>query len=190
VFAAIAAIMVTFSPDHSAPVGLAVFSGFGIATGLVLLLAAWLVFPAGQRLPSVLLGVLTTVAGMVAGIGPWRSTVVFFAVVISWALVTGVVEIVTAWRARATESARDGLTVGILTVVLGLAFLVINPGYTLEYYIEDAGQSFALTGITIAVGVFGGYAAIVAVYLGIAGLSPRRDAVTPPTRRSHEEADA
>ena len=68
VFAAIAAIMVTFSPDHSAEVGLAVFSGFGIATGLVFALAAWLVFPAGQRWPSMTLALFTFAAGMVAGV--------------------------------------------------------------------------------------------------------------------------
>ena len=34
-FAALAAVMITFSPDHSAAVGLAVFSGFAIATGLM-----------------------------------------------------------------------------------------------------------------------------------------------------------
>ena len=38
-FAAIAAIMVTFSPDHSSAVGLAVFSGFAIATGIVFAVA-------------------------------------------------------------------------------------------------------------------------------------------------------
>lgn len=190
-FAAIAAIMVTFSPDHSATVGLAVFSGFGIATGLVLLLSAWLVFPAGKRGTSVLLGAVTLVAGMVAGVGPWRTTEVFFWLVIAWALVTGLAETIASWRARRSDAAdptaRDGIVVGIITVVLGIALLVIPMQYTLEYYIEDAGRSFTLTGIIIAVGVFGGYAAIVAVYLAIAGLSPRRAVAV---ERQAEEADA
>ncbi|HZU93558.1 MAG TPA: acyl-CoA synthetase, partial [Microbacterium sp.] len=34
-FAAVAAAMITFSPDHSAAIGLSVFSGFAIATALV-----------------------------------------------------------------------------------------------------------------------------------------------------------
>ena len=37
-------------------------------------------------------------------------------------------------------------------------------------------QTFTLTGIIIGVGIFGAYAAIVAVYLAIAGLSPRKTA--------------
>ena len=39
-FAAIAAVMVTFSPDHSAAVGLAIFSGFAFLNALVLLVAS------------------------------------------------------------------------------------------------------------------------------------------------------
>lgn len=192
-FAAIAAIMVTFSPDHSAAVGLAAFSGFAIATGLVLAFAAWLVFPAGRRWPSVVLAVLTIAAGMLSGIGPWRTTEVFFAVVIAWALSTGAVETIAAWRGRRSDAerplSRDGLNIGILTIVLGLALPFVPMHYALDYYIEDAGRSFTLTGITIAVGVFGGYAAIVAVYLGIAGLSPRRARAAAAGARDGE-ADA
>lgn len=187
-FAAIAAVMVTFSPDHSAAVGLSVFSGFAIATGLVFAVAAWLVFPAGRRAPAVVLAVLALLAGFAASIGPWRSTVAFFAIVITWAFLSGAFEAFVAFRRRgdaASRSAsRDGLTIGVLTIVLGVALLFVQPQYALDYYIEDAGRSFTLTGITIAVGVFGGYAAIVAVFLGIAGFSPRRAPAPSPADRS------
>lgn len=191
-FAAIAAVMITFSPDHSAEVGLSVFSGFGIATGLVWLLSAWLVFPAGRRVAPILLGVLSLVAGMLAGVIPLRSVFLYFAVVIGWALLTGIIELAYGWRALAqlrrlqtTEpgrfeapavarpNARDAVVIGILTLVLVVALLLTRADYVLEYFIPEAGQSFLLTGITIGVGVFGGYAAILAVYLGIAGFSPR-----------------
>jgi hypothetical protein len=184
-FAAIAALMVTFSPDHSAALGLSVFSGFAIASGLVLLLGAWLVYPSGHRVLPVVLGLLSAVAGMVGGLPPLRSTEVFFILVISWALLTGLVEGIAGWRAMRREArlsaaraeARDGLTTGVLSVLLGLGMLVVPAQYAWKYYIEEAGQSFTLTGITIAVGLFGGYAAIVAVNLAIAGFTPRRDAV-------------
>lgn len=182
-FAAIAAAMVTFSSDHSAEVGLSVFSGFAIATGLVLLLAAWLVYPAGSRALPILLGVVSAVAGMVGGLPPLRSTVMFFVLVIAWALVTGLFEGIAGWRAmrrapvRSTARglARDGLTIGAFGVLLAVGIALVSPQYALDYYIEDAHRSFTLTGITIAVGLFGGYAAIVAVYLAIAGFSPRRE---------------
>ena len=198
-FAAIATVMITFSPDHSAVVGLSVFSGFAIATGLIHLAAAWLVYPAGARWPSILLGIATLVAGMAGGIEPVRTVTGFFVVVVTWAVVTGVIETVAgvrgvrALRPREAKAgavaawdggpqtyvaprndSRDAIVVGVLTLVLGIALLCVPSGYALQYTIEEAHASFTLTGITIAVGILGGYAAIVAVYLGIAGFSPRQ----------------
>ncbi|WP_251454752.1 acyl-CoA synthetase [Microbacterium sp. Marseille-Q6648] len=220
-FAAIAAVMITFSPDHSAPVGLAVFGGFAVATGLIWMLSLWLVFPAGRRAPALLLGLLTLVAGMVSGIPTLRTGTGFFVVVIAWALLSGLVEALAGWRelrgrTRPADAAprrgavapwvsaageapqapraesRDGVTVGILSLVLGIALLFVPAGYALDYTIAEAGQSFTLTGITIAVGVFGGYAAIVAVYLAIAGFTPRADSGDPaaasPTVAVHPDA--
>ncbi len=192
-FAAIAAVMITFSPDHSAAVGMSVFSGFAIATGLVLLLALWLVYPSGRRWPTTLLAILTILAGMASGISVWRTNEMFFVLVIAWAVTTGAVELVSGWRAlrpaavrpeqarfavtpMPRSEARDAVTVGIITLVLALGLALVPTGYALDYYIEDAQQGFTLTGITIGVGIFGGYAAIVAVYLGIAGFSPRKPA--------------
>ena len=188
-FAALAAIMVTFSPDHSAAVGLSVFSGFAIATGLVFLLACWLVYPGGTRAVPTLLGVLTVAAGMAGGLPPLRNDTLFFVVVIAWALATGLVELLGGIRGRRTgdPAARDGVLIGILTLVLGLALLLVNPAYSLEYFIAEAGQAYTLTGITIGVGLLGGYCAIVAVFLGIAGFSPRHDTVTPSAPTSAGE---
>ncbi|MEV5040688.1 acyl-CoA synthetase [Microbacterium sp. LMI1x-1-1.1] len=177
-FAALAAIMITFSVDHSAPVGMSVFSGFAIATALILLLSAWLVFRAGERWQAVLLGSLTLVAGMVASFPVLRTVDGFFTTVLVWALVTGAAELVIGilGRRRGDAAAREAVFVGSLTVLLGVALLFVQRDYLLEYYIAQARQSFSLTGITIGVGVLGGYAAIVAVYLGIAAFSPRPDA--------------
>lgn len=204
-FAAIAAIMITFSPDHSAQVGLAVFSGFAIATGLVYLLSVWLVYPEGRRWPAALLGILTLLAGMATGIGAWRTDEVFFIAVIAWAIATGLVELIVGWRGLRPRTvrpeqerfaappmprseARDALTIGIVTLVLALGLALVQPGYALDYYIEEAHQGFTLTGITIGVGIFGGYTAIVAVYLGIAGFSPRAQPAVLDAQHTHEGA--
>lgn len=191
-FAAIAALMITFSPDHSHDVGLAVFGGFGIATALVFALEAWLVAPAGHRGGSALLGAAFLVAGMTAGAVGLRSEALLFVVVTGWALVAGVAElgIGIAQRARLGASAsRDAVVVGALTVLLGAILLFVRPGYALDYAIEGAG-AFTLTGTTIAVGLFGGYAAIVAVYLGIAGLSPAPDDAARGTDETAAAAQA
>ncbi|MBO0980208.1 acyl-CoA synthetase [Microbacterium sp. SD291] len=180
-FAAAAALMITFSPDHSAAVGLSVFSGFVLATALVLVLAAWLVLPAGQRWPCVVLAALGFVAGMAAGIPAWRTDDVYFGVVTAWALTTGVAELIAGLRARRAgdQTARDAIAVGGFGILLGILLLVIPAGFAQPYAIEGAGD-FVLTGIILGVGMLGGYAAILAVFLGIAGLTPKRaDAVTP-----------
>lgn len=184
-FAAIAAVMVTFSPDHSAAVGLSIFSGFALASGIVLLAAGWLVHSVDTRWPSVVLGTLSVIAGLAGGIAQLRSITMFFVIVVIWALLTGLVEAITGARslhsARGLHKAdavraesRDALTVGMLTSALGIGLLLVPAGYALQYTVEDAGATFTLTGIIIGVGVFGAYAAIIAVYLAIAGFSPRR----------------
>ena len=186
-FAAIAAVMVTFSPDHSAVIGLSIFSGFALATGLVLVAAGWFVYTVDTRWPSVGIGTLSVIAGMAAGIAQLRNDTMFFVIVIIWALLTGLVETITGARAlraarglprtdAARTESRDSVTVGILTILLGLGLLLVPTTYALRYTIEDANATFTLTGIIIGVGIFGAYAAIVAVYLAIAGLSPRKPA--------------
>ncbi len=199
-FAAIAAIMVTFSPDHSAAVGLSIFSGFALASGLVLLAAGWLVYTVDTRWPSVVLGTLSVIAGLAGGIAQLRSVTMFFVIVLVWALLTGLVETITGARglraarglprtdAARTES-RDALTVGILTIALGLGLLLVPTQYALQYTIEDADATFTLTGIIIGVGIFGAYAAIIAVYLAIAGFSPRRSAAAGADEQTTEAPD-
>ncbi|WP_223622997.1 acyl-CoA synthetase [Microbacterium sp. EST19A] len=174
-FAAIAAVMITFSSDHSAPVGLSVFSGFVLVTALVQFLAAWLVVPKGSRWSYVLLGALGVVAGMTSGVPAWRTDDLFFVVVSVWAILSGGIELLAGFRARRTADplARDAITVGAFGILLGIVLLLIPAGFLQEYTIDEAG-TFLLSGIILGVGMFGGYAAIVAVFLGIAGLTPKR----------------
>ena len=81
------------------------------------------------------------------------------------------------------SESRDAVVIGIITLILGLALLVVPTQYALQYTIDEARETFTLTGITIGVGIFGAYAAIVAVYLAIAGFSPRK-----PDRRNDRGA--
>lgn len=183
VFAAVAALMITFTADHSAVVGLSVFSGFALVTALIHMLAAWLVAPEGWRWPHVLLAVISVITGMAGGVPAWRSTPLFFVVVIAWGALSGLVELLAGLRARrqaragtapavVADGARDAILIGSLSLALAVGLLCVPTTYALNYSIAEAG-SFTLTGITLAVGIFGAYAAVVAVFLGIAGLSPR-----------------
>ncbi|UNK70975.1 acyl-CoA synthetase [Microbacterium sp. H1-D42] len=180
VMAAVAAIMITFSPDHSAAVGLSVFGGFAIVTSFVLILAAIIVYPNGRRWPAVMMGAFTLVLGMAASVPAWRSDTLFFVLVITWAALTGLVELLAGIRYRGTEGARDAITVGGLGLLLALLMAVI-PVDLVQHYTVD-GKDFVLTGIVLGVGMFGGYAALVAVFLGIAGFTPGA--------KKHIESDA
>lgn len=192
--AAVAALMITFSPDHSAAIGLSVFGGFAIVTAVVMGLAAGLAYPAGRRWPAVLLAAISLVAGMAGSVPAWRTENLFFVLVISWALLSGLVELLAGIRYRGEEGSRDAITIGVLSLVLGAALLLIPSGFVQPYTIDQAG-SFELTGIILGVGMFGGYAAIVAVFLGIAAFTPRgtvadADASTDPDTQSDRVTDA
>ena len=149
-FAAAAAVMITFSPDHSAAVGLSVFSGFVLTTGLVMIVATWLVYPAGQRWPSVVFALLSFVAGMTAGVPAWRTEDVFFVVVIAWSVTTGILELVVGLRARRAgeANARDSITLGAFGLLLAVLLIAIPAGFVQPYEIDGAG-AFQLTGIIL-----------------------------------------
>ncbi|WP_417555893.1 acyl-CoA synthetase [Microbacterium sp.] len=168
--AAVAALMITFSPDHSASVGLPTFGGFVIATALVLVLAAIIVYPAGHRWPAVIIAGISFVLGMTAGIPSIRSDALFFGLVIAWAASTGLVELIHGIRSKGTEGARDATLIGSLGLLLALLLALVPAGFVMDYTTPQGAAS--LTGIIIGVGMFGGYAAIIAVFLGIAGLTP------------------
>ncbi|MFP1602724.1 acyl-CoA synthetase [Microbacterium sp. 2216-1] len=170
VMAAIAAIMITFSADHSAAIGLSVFGGFAIITATIFIIAAVIVYPNGRRWPAVMMGAFTFLFGMAASVPVWRSDTLFFVLLIGWAALTGLVELIAGIRYRGTEGARDAITVGAMGLLLALLLLLVPIDLVQDYSV--GGNDLVLTGIVIGVGLFGAYAAIVAVFLGIAGVSP------------------
>jgi uncharacterized membrane protein HdeD (DUF308 family) len=172
--AAIAGLMITFSTDHSAQVGLAVFGGFGIASALVLIVGACFSAPPGGRWPFALLGANYLIAGMVASLSTLRSTMTFFALITTWAIVTGLVELIAGLvaRKRGQDGSRDFITLAVFALLLGVALLLIPATFSLDYTVDS--DSFTLTGIILGVGAFGAWAWINAVYLAIAGFTPGR----------------
>jgi hypothetical protein len=92
-------------------------------------------------------------------------------VVIVWAAATGLVEVIAGIRAKGADGARDAVITGGAGLLLAVLLLVIPAGLVHEY-MTPQGETMVLTGIILGVGSFGGYAAIVAVLQGIAGLTP------------------
>ena len=152
---------ITFASDHSPALGLLMFGGFALISGLVLLTVGLSRLEAGaMRSIFTVQGIVTAIAGVVgfvlAGVQPTLSAFLFLAIV--WAAVTGFLEMYSGMRARGSATVpasvgRDWLTVGAFTAVLSVAYLLMTPN------------------AVVSVGVFGAYAVIVGVFLAIAGVS-------------------
>jgi uncharacterized membrane protein HdeD (DUF308 family) len=178
--AAIGAMIITFSSNHAAGLGLVVFGGYAVVEGLVLALgSARRLDDVAARRIATLQGGLTVLAGLVAfpllGVGLSG----FIWVVIPFAVVTGGLELLQGTRARRTSPfARDWMTVGGLTVLLAIAFLITPPDYSKELGgIEHV--SGTLDSSVILVGLFGAYLALTAVFHVIAGLSHKWGTAAP-----------
>jgi uncharacterized membrane protein HdeD (DUF308 family) len=171
--AAVAAVVITFSQNHSAALGLTVFGAFAALTGLAILAGSRSLKADGvAHHVFVAHAILTLAAGGVAlAFAASASLPVFFAVVLIWALLTGALELYSGFRLRGRSPlARDWMTIGVVTVLLAVAFLVVPQGLDQQFTGPD-GIERSLTASIVAVGVFGAYAAIVAVLLVIGGFS-------------------
>ena len=171
--AAALALVITFSADHSATLGLLAFGGFAIVSGLVVAVLA------SRRMGraavgSVLLaqGVVSVVLGAVALALP-RGVASLFLVLTVWAALTGALELYNGLRSRGRHVASaDLVSVGVLTAAAAIVFVLIPPEFAQQFRGPD-GIDRVLDSAIVAVGLLGAYAAIIAVYLVIAGLSAK-----------------
>ena len=155
VVALVAAAVVTFSANHSATFGLLVFGAYAAVEGLLVgILSLRTVADRTVRRLFVLHGVVGVIAGVLALALSGSGLGLFLYLVSVWAALTGFIELYCGVRGRSKDpSARDWMIVGGFTAVLAIVFLLIPSDSVL------------------AVGLFGAYAVIVGVYLGIGGFS-------------------
>lgn len=169
-------LVITFSQDHSAPFGLVGFGVFAVVTAAVLL-ASGLRADRGARGLVLLQGVVTAVAGVAALVAPAGGLGYLVLVVSAWAIVAGALEAVNGIRFRRGRiAARDWLVTGVLTVLLGLAFLLVPQTFSDPYAIEDEGEvvfAGTVTAEILLVGILGAWAIIAGVQLAIAAGSLR-----------------
>ncbi|WP_254786158.1 DUF308 domain-containing protein [Curtobacterium sp. MCBA15_008] len=179
--AAIVALVITFSSNHAAGYGLLLFGGFAVVDGLVLLLAGATRLPADDRsrrttLVQAVITLLAAVAGFALnGLG----LPAFISVIVAWAVLTGALELSQGLRARRRSPfARDWTTIGGLTLLLAVAFLVTPPDYS-----QQLGGVERVSGVLdasiVLVGLLGAYLAITAVFHVIAGLSHKWGTAVP-----------
>lgn len=179
--AAVIAMVITFSPNHSAGFGLVLFGVFALVDGAVL---AW---GSASRLPGdgrsrrtgVVQAVLSVLAGVAAIACGGLGLPAFISIVVAFAVLTGALELAQGLRARGRSPfARDWTTVGGLTLLLAVAFLVTPPDYS-----QQLGGVERVTGTLdasiVLVGLLGAYLAIAAVFHLIAGLSHKWGTAAP-----------
>jgi len=179
--AAMLALVITFSADHSPELGLLTFGLFGVLSGLVVgALSFFTVAPGIERSLFLAQGALTLLAGAVALLVPEAGLGVFLVLVTAWAALTGFLELYVGFRTRGRHGAsRDWIFIGALTVVLAIIVLLVPPGFE-EQFTGPDGVARVLSASVIVVGILGAYGAITAVYLIIGGLSLKW-APTPAT---------
>lgn len=167
-------MVITFVNNHSSMLGLVTFGATSVVAGLVVWVGsrAWLADAPSRSLAAVQ-GFVTLAAGVVALALSSKGLLVLVGLVVVWAVVTGVVELVMGIRSRhRTGLARDWRVLGIITLVLAVAYLVVPTDYSKQLGgIEKI--SGTLTSSTILVGILGAYGALVGVFLVIQGLSLR-----------------
>jgi uncharacterized membrane protein HdeD (DUF308 family) len=170
--AAVVAVVITFSADHSAALGFVTFGALALATGAVLLVGALRALDAGPvRSMFVVQGIIAAVVGLLALVFPGGGLGLLILLVGGYAVLTGFLELYSGLRSRGRlDSAKDWIFLGGLTVLLAVAALVIPPGYN-QPFVGPDGVDRSLTASIILVGIIGAYGAIAAVYLVIAGLS-------------------
>ena len=188
IVAAIAAIVVTFSADHSSAFGLGVFGVFALATGAVLLAGSRsAVAPGLPRTIIATQGVVGLVAGATAIAFSWIGLAILVLLVSSWAAITGFLELYLGLRGRGRIGhARDWVFAGAFTALFAVVTILIPADYTQSYMGPDGIERILDTAVVI-VGGIGAYSAILGVYLVIAALSLKW-ATQEPLAASAEES--
>ena len=172
--ALVTAAVITFSADHSARVGMLAFGGFALVTGVVTAALAVLRDPApGLRAYLVAQGVVGVVLGVVSLSVNTAGIATLLLVVTVWAVITGALELYLGIRTRRRHPAsNDWLSVGVLTLLAAVVFLLLPPDIADEFVNAD-GTTGVLDSAVVAVGLLGAYAAIIGVFLVVAGLSAK-----------------
>lgn len=170
--AAFVALFITFSADHSVGVGWLSLAVFGVLSGaLIAIGSAWMLRGLSRTLLAIQ-GIALALVGIVSAFGTVTLPVTaFIAALAVGFVISGAFELVAGLRGRgATTVARDWVFLGGASIVFGLAVLLIPTDLSQAITVPDKDVP-NLTASVVAVGALGAYAAIVAVYSGIAGLS-------------------
>ena len=166
------AVVITFSADHSARLGLVTLASFTLVAGAVLLTASVLSAHRGvSRNLWITQGVVTVATAIAAFVATGGGQAYLVFLLTAFAAITGFIELYLGLRSRGRDaSSRDWVFVGSLTALLAIIVLLVPPGFSQPYTGPD-GIDRELTASIVVVGLLGAYWAILGVYLVIAAFS-------------------
>ena len=106
---------------------IAVFAAFALVDGVLSVVAGFMA-PGAPRWWLVIAGALGIGIGVLTFISPGATAIALVLFIGAWSIVTGVGQVITAWRLRnAIEGELWWILSGIVSVIFG-AYLVIFPG--------------------------------------------------------------
>jgi uncharacterized membrane protein HdeD (DUF308 family) len=170
--AAVVAVIITFSADHSTALGYASFGALAVASGIVVIVSSVLALGDGVvRWCFIAQGVIGILLGAVALVFPSAGLGFLLLLMGAYAALTGFLELYSGLRSRRRlDSSKDWLFVGGLTVVFAIVLLLVPADYS-QPFVGPDGVDRALTASIVVVGLLGAYSAVLSVFLVIAGLS-------------------
>ena len=123
------ALVITFTADHSAPLGYLTFGIFSVSAGAILASSALRLGVRGiTRTVTLSQGLVTVLAGILALSLPAGGLPFFVFLLTAFAATTGLLELYLGLRSRGRDRcARDRIFVGALTALLALAVLLVPP---------------------------------------------------------------
>jgi len=153
-------LFITFSQSHSATTGLFALAIFGIGYGTLNAIGSIVWAKGLTAIENLPLTIASLVVGLIALLIPATNAqaaqLAFIYLVTGWGLVSGAFELYLARREGfASRSGKDNLINGVLSLALGLLFLIVPLD------------------IVSAVGFFGAYLVLSATHLGISAATPK-----------------
>lgn len=142
-------IVIVMNPGIAVTVFILFFAGFAFADGIFALIAAFRT--SENRIWLIIEGIAGIGLGILAFVHPFATIAtlaIFLAYcVAAWALVTGVMEVIMAWRMRAEiKNEWFLIAIGVLSILLGL-YLFFAPGVALLAWIWYVAFYAFLSGI-------------------------------------------
>lgn len=156
-----AALVITFSRNHAAEVGLVVFVAFGLIVAPIIFLESLYVGLEKTVKNSIAVqAIATAVAAAIAAATIGEGLGAFVLVISIWAAISAATELYAGYKCTEKTISRELLALGGITALLAIVVAAIPMN---DVYV---------------VGIFGAYAAILGVFLVIAGISLRLDSRT------------